>query len=342
LERKDLIGKIVKIAGDYRKGEIVPFDEHHVQKWVAQFPVSVDYQDVILGEVGHMLENFYISRDCAKSNLTRLLKSMKKENFGGCSIADVNFLRTQDLGKSQHEILLIADEILQEAKGISTQNCGGSNVYLYLDDCMYSGNKWRYDIKDSTQLAEAKNGMILVSYHFAIYNGGYNYAKTFVQGCLSKKGGILKPFSTEMYNSERFGNENLDIMWPSYVKGDECVDEYANRVRSFCENKGWGMRPLFRTNQLASPGVFTSPKKRYIVEQAFLAAGAKMFCAAQNPAPSMRPMGFEVIATIGFGTPIVTWRNIPNNAPLALWYGDPAYGPNHPLGMWYPLFPRKM
>jgi hypothetical protein len=78
------------------------------------------------------------------------------------------------------------------------------------------------------------------------------------------------------------------------------------------------------------------------VEQAFLAVGAKLFCVAQNPAPSVRPMGFEVIGTIGFGTPIVTWRNIANNCPLALWYGDLSYGPGHPLGMWYPLFPRKM
>jgi hypothetical protein len=37
-----------------------------------------------------------------------------------------------------------------------------------------------------------------------------------------------------------------------------------------------------------------------------------------------------VLETLGFGSLIVTFRNCPNNTPLALWAGDP----------WYPLFPR--
>ena len=44
-----------------------------------------------------------------------------------------------------------------------------------------------------------------------------------------------------------------------------------------------------------------------------------------------RPLGNMVLETFGFGALVVTFRNCPNNAPLALWAGDP----------WYPLFPRK-
>jgi hypothetical protein len=36
------------------------------------------------------------------------------------------------------------------------------------------------------------------------------------------------------------------------------------------------------------------------------------------------------LVTLGFGSLIVTYRNCPNNAPLALWVDHP----------WYPLFPR--
>ena len=43
-----------------------------------------------------------------------------------------------------------------------------------------------------------------------------------------------------------------------------------------------------------------------------------------------RPLGNMVLDTLGFGSMIVTFRNCPNNAPLALWTGDP----------WYPLFQR--
>jgi hypothetical protein len=43
-----------------------------------------------------------------------------------------------------------------------------------------------------------------------------------------------------------------------------------------------------------------------------------------------RPLGNMLLETLGFGSLIVTFRNCPNNAPLALWAGDP----------WHPLFPR--
>ena len=38
-----------------------------------------------------------------------------------------------------------------------------------------------------------------------------------------------------------------------------------------------------------------------------------------------------ILESLGFGSLVVTFRNCPNNAPLALWAGDP----------WYPLFPRR-
>ena len=342
MERDELIGKILTIAGDYRKGEIATFDYKHVNRWVNQFQVNEQHKDVILLEVGHMLEKYYLSRDSAKANLLRIFQFMKEEKAGGCSMLDVNFLRTQEPGKSQHEILLMADEVLRDMHGVSTQECGGSKVYLYLDDCIFSGNKWRYDMRNSTQLDQAENGYILVSYHFMIYNEGFGYAYPHIKSQIDNKGGLVKPFRKELFNSQRLGNEPLDILWPTYINGNKQIDTFVNHSNESCDQKGWLRRPLFRTCQIASPDLFTSSTNQHIIEQSFLAVGAKLFCAAQFPAPSMRPMGFEVIATIGFGTPIITWRNIANNCPLAFWYGDPSYGPHHPLGIWYPLFPRKV
>lgn len=338
----ELIERIVEIAGDYRRGEIAKFNAKHVERWINQFAVDDSYKNVILLEVGHMLEKYYISRDKAKEHLHTIFKAIKKEHVGGCSIRDVTFLRTQGAGKSQHEMLIVADELLDEKIGISTKDCGGSKVYLYIDDCIYSGNKWRYDIANSAQLKNAGKGVLLVSFHFNIYSAGYAYAKPCVDSTMLERGGIVKPFRIDAMNNARFGKEKLDVMWPSYVKGNKQIDEYAQHTQAFSRSKGWGNQVLFRTIENAQSNVFTSVTNRNIVEQAFLAVGAKLFCAATNPAPSVRPMGFEKLSTIGFGTPIVTWRNIANNAPLALWYGDPSYGPTHPLGMWYPLFPRKI
>lgn len=342
MNRPDLINEILKIAGGYREGEIPVFDSAHVERWINQFPVSEEHKNVILREVGNMLENFYISREKAKENLLIMLKEMKKERAGGCDITDVNFLRTQAAGKSQHEMLLIADELIQDARGVTTKDCGGSKIFLYLDDALYSGNKFRYDITNSAQLAEAENGITLVSYHFGLYNAGFDYASDYVRRVMAQKGGVLKAFRKDALNNNRFGKEELDILWPTYVAGNNNIDQFFNHVLVCCRNKGWNLRPMFRIDQVVSSKLFTSPINQHIVEQAFLAVGAGLFCVANNPAQSMRPIGFEAIATIGFGTPIITWRNIANNCPLALWYGDPAFGPNHPLGMWYPLFPRKI
>ena len=62
------------------------------------------------------------------------------------------------------------------------------------------------------------------------------------------------------------------------------------------------------------------------------------FC--QNPNPIMRPLGFSSFG-VGFGSTIVTYRNCPNNAPLALWWGDPNAHHNHPFSRWYPLLQRR-
>ena len=46
----------------------------------------------------------------------------------------------------------------------------------------------------------------------------------------------------------------------------------------------------------------------------------------------MRPLGYHNLRTLGFGSMFITYRNCPNNCPLALWVEQDAY-PS--------LFPRK-
>lgn len=83
---------------------------------------------------------------------------------------------------------------------------------------------------------------------------------------------------------------------------------------------------------------FSSEAGRQILESEFLIAGAKIRAMSENPKPSMRPLGFSPFG-IGFGAMIATYRNCPNNCPLAVWWGDPkaTSGALH----WYPLLPRE-
>jgi hypothetical protein len=69
-------------------------------------------------------------------------------------------------------------------------------------------------------------------------------------------------------------------------------------------------------------------------------AGVRIRSFSQNPSAALRPLGFGHFG-LGFGSTIVTFRNCPNNAPLALWWGDPKASAAHPFNKWYPLFQRK-
>ena len=86
--------------------------------------------------------------------------------------------------------------------------------------------------------------------------------------------------------------------------------------------------------------LFSSEASRQLLESAFLSAGLRIRSFSQNPSSSLRPLGFGPFG-VGFGSLIVTYRNCPNNAPLALWWGDPQAGPSHPFSKWQPLVPRK-
>ena len=86
--------------------------------------------------------------------------------------------------------------------------------------------------------------------------------------------------------------------------------------------------------------LFSNVEGRQLLEDQFLQAGTEIRKFAENPSPQLKPLGYHQFEP-GFGSLLVTYRNCPNNCPLALWYGDPSYPSTHPLGRWYPLLPRK-
>jgi hypothetical protein len=88
--------------------------------------------------------------------------------------------------------------------------------------------------------------------------------------------------------------------------------------------------------------LFSSPAAREVVERTFMRAGAYIVSLPANPKVQMRPLGYEYLESLGFGSVVVTYRNVANNCPLALWWGDPSKPPSHPLSKWYPLFPRRV
>lgn len=118
----------------------------------------------------------------------------------------------------------------------------------------------------------------------------------------------------------------------------QIVDEYSSSYLSQISFQD----PIIRRVDARTEELFTDFSSRKIVENIFLKYGSQLVLNAKNPAESMRPLGFNKLPSMGFGAMFFTYRNIPNNCPLVLWYGDPTKPNWHPLSKWYPLFQRRV
>ena len=112
------------------------------------------------------------------------------------------------------------------------------------------------------------------------------------------------------------------MLRPTAIPNDPAVQAYVAAMR---------YQPTLRT--AGNPGtanLFSSDAAKILLEQEFLKTGVHIRQICPNLGDTQRPLGHMTLETLGFGSLIVTYRNCPNNAPLAFWVDAP----------WYPLFPR--
>ena len=111
--------------------------------------------------------------------------------------------------------------------------------------------------------------------------------------------------------------EEYDCFWPREVAEDDFVNNFVDIVRENAEEKGWNPR-LFRPKTIPpQENLFSSIQNREIIEKAFLEKGAYLCSLPKNRQHSMRPMGYEYLESLGFGSVFITYRNISNNCPLS-------------------------
>ncbi len=346
-QRQILLNSIATTIADYRQGEIAVIDPNHVDKWVRQFDqfgFDENTQQVILEQMDRILKNYYISHSIAQDFITKVLTS---EKLFGSNHADiirkVHFLQIQTKGNSQNDLLNLTDQCLQNLYGLNLEDCGKLPViYIYLDDCLYSGNTVRRDIE--SWLPNAIEGTTLHLIFFGFYTGGYEYSKKIIEEKGKVKNITVKFWRLHEFHNNRFHNNHwkpsrFDCFWTSEISEDELVDRFVQQVNEDRQNTNKSLPSLFRPNNLPiEDNIFSSPTDRKVIESAFLKAGAYIVSLPKNPNSSMRPLGYDYLKSLGFGAILVTYRNIANNCPLALWWGD--YNKAYPLNAWYPLFPR--
>lgn len=330
---------LATIIADYRSNEIKPISPQHIERWLTQFDKSD--QQTILTEMNSIMHKFYFSRVRMKKCLLKFLKEgIIATGNPTTRLSHVCFIKNQQKGSSQKAMLKLIDEILHEEYGYSLAQCGTSNIelYVYVDDSIYTGNRLRYDLTKGENAPawitkQAPPNCTLLIYTTSIHKDGYSYAERYIRQEAEAKGMRVRWGYSSMLDNRRLSDNSIEVLWPEANLHDVQVNTYVSDLQTYLEQQNWPTHNLFRYNSISSQEtLFSSLEARRIVERAFLRKGVDIIKACQTITPSMRPLGFVKISSLGFGTFFVTHRNIANNCPLVLWWG---------VGNWYPLFPRK-
>lgn len=312
---------------DYRAGELSYINAEHVEKWARQFPVWKDKKlgAMFMEELIYIFKRTYYSRKRTLSALQYINKLVTPKSY----IASI-----QKNGASQKEIL----ELMRSNNLLPpTLPYNGENVVFYIDDFIFTGNRFLNDIR--AWLTEQKeklpdhliiNIAVIVDHRYARYS--LNKQKSLLMRDLGIR--IEFRFHAKFTYENRYSNRNRsDVLWPVVHPEDPMVKAYLRSLEQKYAFEpriaGKGQSPLFR-----------SEEGRQLLERQFLWAGLKISSLSKNPNSILKPLGYGPFS-FGFGSMLVSYRNCPNTTPLALWWGNPDVEEGHPLSKWYPLFPRK-
>jgi hypothetical protein len=320
----ELLRSIASTIADYRLGEIARPDARHVETWVNQFPTEV--RQGILREMAHVLKKTYLPRVRVEKFLTELASEPKLATKKPASFwRTVTLLDIQGGGASQREMLAIFDGILETEFGYGIADCHGPTTFLYLDDGVFTGNRVLKDIRRWLE-EEAPEKSTLHVVTIALHHGGRWYASeniTKAAKAFGKEIDITWWSELALENRKRY-IKTSDVLQPSRLPDDDLVNDYVASL---------AYPPAIRpAGHRGANDLFTSEAGRDLLEQEFLKAGARIRSICPNLNEYQRPLGNMLLDTLGFGSLFATYRNCPNNCPLALWVGDP----------WHPLFPRKI
>lgn len=319
-ERGDLLESIANTTRDYRSGEIPEPTPDHVDRWIQQF--DEDVQVPMLSELDHVLKRTYVSRVMALELFGKVVDHFPCEFWRMAHVLDI-----QEQGSSQSEILELVGTLLKQKCGPDVDFTGASGGdYIYLDDAIFTGERVIRDLSiwiRKNTLEHARIHILTIAIHeyakYQIREGNKTFNEELSQRQIDKR---IRSFQGFVFENRRAYRNQSDVLWP-------VADVYDSAL----------FQPRTPLRQVSR--VFSSEQGRQLLEREFLEAGRKIRGFANDPSPRLKPLGFSPFEP-GFGSLFVTFRNCPNNCPLALWYGDPsAYAESHPLGRWYPLFSRK-
>lgn len=330
----ELLSSISGVIRDYRDGEFGSLDEEHVSRWNHQFPL----QDrlVVLEETNRILKRTYITKLEFQSFIKSLVVSEKfASNQPRVFWQHASLANIQINGNSQKELVSLVQSEVEKNYGIAPRINAVSDHHIYIDDFLFSGTRLVTDMRK--WISESAPSQCHVS---IVLMGWYQSGIWYVQRELKKlarennKQITFKYWSSEecRLDNRLSTKDNSHVFWP-----EQNVMEIPS-IRTYIQRQN--RDPVFREFNGIENKIF-SIRRRSQYEAAMLSAGVQILSFCQDPSPVVKPLGYSRFDGFGFGSTVFSFRNCPNNNPLAFWWGDPTSSRSHPFSRWYPLMQRR-
>jgi hypothetical protein len=314
IEKKEKLEKLSielsEILKDYENSKVTP---ETIIKWINQFEkVEIDEKGklIILEELIRIFKVTYFS----KERINNLFLEINKKIADNLKNKKISFLNIQDLRNSNKYKSSSQNDYIDLFKTINPHieinNYDADNL-IYFDDYLISGNSIRQDLDFLLE----KDLLNKTVFYFLLVtqNGLYQLSK-------NNHDKNLECYCVLNLENRLCCKNKSDILWP-YKNNIEICNSYDYSNMKFREG--------FEESRL-----FKNDDKKQTLEKIFWKAGC--YILNNTSGSALLPLGAGFPKTVGSGIISATYRNIPNNAPICLWWGDEREN-----NYWFPLLKRK-
>jgi hypothetical protein len=324
-----LVEYLYDIIKDYRSDEIT-YSINRIYKWIQQFDIE-DHKNLII-RIIIILKTNYFSKNRVTGSFS-LFKQYLAEFFDdNIESVFISYFDRQIFGSSQKEMLSLISEkdlifsVDDRFQRFPNALLPNTITYIYIDDAMYSGNRARKEIENEIRVRNLSDCRI-ISFHLASYAYSKNYVETSLRPICKERNISLILLESIMIEHRIFP------LRKDY--NDECAwyEEFLEEERSIY-NPNWSIKKLAQKGY-AQENTMIKGVDFEVVHSLFLEKGLSIIKGSKYY-KQLRPLGYSMFYNYGFGNLFVSYRNISNNSPLALWF------PVKKEKEWTPLFPRKL
>lgn len=317
--------KLAAIFADYRTHDGIPqLSGSDVLRWVQQFPKDQVTQTAFLTELAAIYTKSYWRQAEVCSALGSLVRDARLTGPNHVGYwSNIELLEIQPRGSSQSDLnALLRAEVLRQFDVKIGQSVKPNSPALFVDDAIFSGNCIFNCL--SPWLASNNRRRVQIVVLDAADGGEFS-----LQRRLRDATGV-EPIVWRFHQTRNMKNAgaSADVYRLKAFPSDAASKRFA-------ENRLEGEEPsLLRGAAPNQSDLFSSESARDLVEQMLWEAGLECLGVCPNFPPNARPLGYCSVRgqnKLGFGSLFASYRNCPNNAPIALWAGEP----------WIPLLRRK-